>query len=80
VNLGFKSKLSGKTFTLVGTINVPFLGHFNCIMIDPVLFCGEKLNGSWIHDGLENNGSIVRYGNLSEIYKINPYILIYKSV
>ena len=78
INREIKSYLSGNKFELVGTINVPFKGHFNCMIINPVFFKKEPLHGAWIHDGLLNNGSLTKLKDFKELTQNNPYVLIYK--
>ena len=80
INRIFQSVLSRKSFILLGCINVPYRGHFNCFLTDPVLFNGDRLLGDWMHDGIKNQGNIIRYPDYQDISVLNPYILFYKRL
>jgi len=80
INQEINSRLTGKKYSLLGTINVPYRGHFNCIVMNPTISKENSLNGAWLHDGLKNNGYLAKFSNFDKITEYYPYILVYKRV
>ena len=66
-------------FRLVSTINRPTPSHFSCCLYEPQFLHDEMRSEGWfIHDGLKNQGKLVRLDSINNVCKQKPMILFYK--
>ena len=68
-------------FQLISTINMPYFYHFNCCLYNPITKI-QLLDGNlwYLHDGLDNNGTLTPLVDVSEIWEQKPIILFYKKL
>ena len=75
------SKSFQAEFELVATINQPCPYHFNCSILKPRNFNFQEKDESrfewFLHDNIENEGSLVAINNISELWDQNPILLFY---
>ena len=79
-----KPKEFKSQYELIATINIPYEGHFNCFLFNHIyLEKDEKyeLKDWWFHDGLLNNGFLIKIiEQIEDRMKENhPYVLFYKQ-
>jgi len=73
-------ELTGKIYyKLIGSINAPSDKHFNCAVFNPRIY-NNKLDGWYFHDGIKNNGNLVKVKSFKKIRQQKPFVLFYERI